>query len=272
MTGSYLKSFDGAKIYYHKTIRNPDKWLIFLHGMGGDLTAWSNEREYFSKHNISTIALDLRGHGLSDRSDNQDFYKIENFAGDVAVLIEKEKIKNLTIVGHCFGGVISMYFQNLYPHYSQGLVLVDTSYKPPFFGEKPVTKFFYDHLFKLMALIPDIKLKNHANLERFIGTGDLNVRRIASDILHTSLKSYFLTCETFLNIDAKELLGKIMIPTLVIEGDKDSIFPPEIAEYIKNRIKNSEIEFIKGANHIIVINNPKQLAESILKFLDKLKF
>lgn len=273
MNGQYFTSFDGAKIYYHSTKRDKSKWLILLHGFGGDLTAWEKERAYFNKLNISTIAIDLRGHGLSQRSSSKEFYKLENFTKDVEVLIRRENIKNPVVVGHCFGGMVAIYFQVKFPNYSQGLVLIDTSYKPPFFSFNPVEKTFLIDLIELfLKFLPDIKIAKHRNFAKFIGTPDINIQRILSDILHTSLRSYLILCENIIDSNAKELLGKINVPTLIIEGTNDTIFPPDIARYLNKRIKRSELKFIAGANHILVLNNPAELEKTIENFLKKISF
>ncbi|MBU1000693.1 alpha/beta hydrolase [Patescibacteria group bacterium] len=273
MTGKYLASFDGTKIYYHKTTRDKNRCLVFLHGFGGDLTAWQKERTYFTKLGISTIAMDLRGHGLSERSNNKDFYKLENFSKDVASLIEKEKLANPIVIGHCFGGMVAIFFQAQFPKVSKGLILVNTSYKPPFFSYNPMQRTFFKQIISfILKFIPNIKVSGHADFDKFIGTSDLDVKRILSDILHTSLRSYLMLCNSLIDLNAKELLNKITVSTLVVAGTKDSIFPPNIAQFLSKRIKNSELDLIKGANHIIVINNPKILSETIERFLQKIKF
>ncbi len=273
MSGKYLISFDGAKIYYHKTVRDKNRWLIFLHGFGGDLTAWQKERTYFTKLGISTIAMDLRGHGLSERSNNKDFYKLENFSKDVASLVEKEKLVNPVVIGHCFGGMVSIYFQAQFPKVSKGLVLVDTSFKPPFFSYNPMERTFLKQIISLiLKFMPDIKINGHVNFDKFISTSDLDAKRILSDILHTSLRSYLMMCDNLIGLNAKELLDKITVPTLVVEGTKDTVFPPEIASYLAARIKTSQLDLIEGANHIIVINNPSDLNKSIETFLKGINF
>ena len=272
MSGQYLTSFDGAKIYYHKTLRDKTRWLIFLHGFGGDLTAWDKERDYFSRIGISSIAMDLRGHGLSQKSRNRDFYKVENFSKDLRSLIKAEKLLQPVIIGHCFGGMVAMYFQAKFPNDSKGLVLVDTSFKPPFLSFNPIERTFLKYLFELLRLIPDFHLNGHRNFDEFAGTNDVNIKRILSDILHTSLQSYLTICESLVDLNAKQLLRQINVPTLVIEGGKDSIFPPEIARYLNQRIKKSELDLIPDANHILVLNNPKDLEKSIESFLKKIGF
>lgn len=273
MGGKYFTSFDRAKIYYHKTLRDKDKWLIFLHGFGGDLTAWQKERGYFTKLGISSISMDLRGHGLSQRSNDKKFYKLENFAKDVESLVKKEGLANVVVIGHCFGGMVSIYFQAEFPNYSQGLVLIDTNYKPPFLSYNPVEQVFLTHFIDLfLKFAPDIEMKGHRNFHKYIGTGDWDIKRILSDMLHTSLRSYLTICGNLVEVDAQALLDKIKVPTLVIEGANDTIFPPKIAEYLNKRIKKSELDFIPAANHILILNNPKDLEKSIEKFLKKINF
>lgn len=282
--GKYFTSFDNAKIYYHLTLKNKQslpfakakrkqKWLIFLHGFGGDLTAWKKERDYFSKLGISTIAMDLRGHGLSERSNSKDFYRLENFSKDVLTLIEKEQLTNTVVIGHCFGGMVAIHFQALFPNHSKGLVLVDTSYKPPFFATNRVEKALLKQIIGLFTrFLPNIKVGGHRDFNRFLDTKDLDFKRILSDILHTSLSSYLMISNNLVGLNADKLLDQILVPTLIIEGAKDTIFPPEIAKYLHKRIKTSELDIIPEANHILVINNPKEVEKSMVGFLKKINF
>ncbi len=273
MSRKYFTSFDGAKIYYHKTEKDKNKWLIFLHGLGGDLTGWKKERGYFSKKGFSTIAMDLRGHGLSERRENKNFYKFENFAKDVESLIRQEKITDAVIIGHCLGGIISMYFQAQFPNQSKALVLIDTSYKPAFFGKNFIPKVLMNKMIDLLLTVSSIKkASGHEKDDQFVGTNDIDLRRLLSDILHTSLKSYLLVFKSMVNLDAEDILKKILVPTLVIEGSKDTIFPPNLAEDLSKRIKKSYLQFVEGANHIIVLNNPYDLEQSIFDFLKKINF
>ena len=53
---------------------------------------WRNERVFLHKKGISTIAVDLRGHGKSGRPKLLGDYNIEKFAGDIHSIIKKEKI------------------------------------------------------------------------------------------------------------------------------------------------------------------------------------
>lgn len=270
-----IKSFDDVKINYEiHRFSEGKEFLVFLHGMGGDLTAWKKERQFFHKQRISTVAIDLRGHGLSDRPGSIISYNLENFARDVYRVVKKENIRDFVIVGHCFGGVVTINFQKLYPTLAKAYVLVDTTYKTP----QRMEKSFKDHplfIYILNAILGHKKLQekhfSHVNFDKFIGTGDWNLRRIFSDIMHTSFKSWLFTYENLAHFDGVEILKSINKPVLIIEGEKDTIFDVLSAEKMKNLIKASRLDIIPEANHIIVINNPDVLEKEILNFVSSIR-
>lgn len=270
-----LISSDDLKIYYEISIpaHSNGKNIIFLHGLGGNVTAWDEERIKFGDLGFVTIASDLRGHGLSQKVNSEDYYSIDKFALDILEIIKRENLKDITIVGHCLGGIIALTLEALYSKTAKAIVLVDTTYKLKVESNivadhKLINKFFI----LLSKYAPEIGAKKHADSTKFIGTGDINIPRFLSDVYHTSLKNYFRIYKKFLSYDATNALSKITVPTLIIEGVNDSIVPPEIALNLHKMIKTSELKFIEGANHIIVINNPDELVEVIYDFLKKIYF
>lgn len=263
----YLTSFDETKICYQKHLNNNQSTLILLHGLGGDLTAWNEEIEYL-KDNYNIIAVDLRGHGESDRLTDLQGYSLDNFAKDIYTLIQTENIQNPILVGHCFGGMISMLVCLKYPSLLEKLILIDTSYKPPHIAESFKSHPFIVHIIDMIVTeIPDIGLKYRKDYHKYKDTPDFQLKRIVSDILHTSLRSYLLLAEELIDYNIEDLLAEITIPTLIIEGEKDSVFPPNIAEDLYEHIKNSKLNIIPAGNHILPLNNPKDIFEKITLFV-----
>lgn len=239
------------------------------------MTAWNPEREYFEKLGFSTAALDLRGHGLSERGEDLSFYEFNNFAQDINSLIKHLGVKKPVLVGHCFGGIVSLYFAVSYQHLLKALILIDSSYKPPIYlgGENPVAHTLIKKILKAGAeFLPNLSLPGHVDFSKFIGTEDVDIRRFTSDVLHTSTKAYMLMSERLTGYDGKKLLSKINIPTFIMEGEKDTIFPPDIAVYLAERIKKSDLEFIPEANHILVISNVSEVNVSIERFLGRIEY
>lgn len=265
---------DGLKIYYE--ISSPEvtneKNIVFIHGLGGDVTSWDQERIAFRNLGYTTIALDLRGHGLSQRAKTEKLYSMDSFIRDVLEVITYENLTNVAIVGHCFGGLVALTLEALYPKTAYALTLVDTTYKPASTSSLITDHRLLNKIFMLLgAYAPEIGLKQHVDATKFIGTHDISIIRFLSDVVHTSLRSYFLIYHNFVSFDATTLLDRITVPTLIIEGTNDSIFPPTVAKALYKRIKSSELEMIKDANHIIVINNPSELVKTIYHFLQRVE-
>lgn len=269
-----VKSFDGVKINYD-VYRTSDKFLVFLHGAGGDLTAWKKERAYFHKKGYSTIAIDLRGHGESERPGLPADYDLENFAKDAYEVIKKEKVSNFVIIGHCLGGVITIMFHKLFPKLAKSYVLISTTYEAPrvlksLLKNNP----FFKHILSKILKNKYLRKKefSHVNFDKFVGTGDWNVLRIYSDITNTSLKSWLFTYENLADFKGVEVLKSVKKPVLIIQGEKDSIFDVRKAKKIHSLIKGSKLEIIPNANHILVLNNPNIIEKEIETFLKHLKF
>jgi len=269
-----IESFDGIKINYDIVHKKSTGFLVFLHGAGGDLTAWNKELHYFHKKGISTLALDMRGHGKSARPQKFFDYDLENFAKDLFEVLKKEEIRDFILIGHCFGGMVVAIFHKLFPKLAQAYVLVDTAYKAP----KRIRYFFKAN--KLFLFILNYILENrkndkenflHIDFEKYVGTGDWNIKRIFSDITHTTFKSWIFTYQNMAKFDAIEILKSIKQRVLIIEGEKDSIFNMIEAKKIHSLIKNSKLNVIPEANHILVLNNPHELQKEIYEFVKNYK-
>jgi 3-oxoadipate enol-lactonase len=265
-----IKSHDGVEIYYEKVHTGNKKWLIFLHGLGGDLTAWNEERDKFHQLGYSTLAIDLRGHGLSGRPKDFPQYDFKNFMLDVLFILQHEKISKPVLVGHCLGGMIAMMYAAHYPTMLSSLILIDTGYKPPVISEKFIQHEWFNYMLSSIApYSPCRHLSTHTDFQKFKNTTDFNWKRVMSDVLHVSLRSYLYICEVLTNFDATSLLNRIKVPTLILEGTEDSVFPPNVANDLHHRIIKSELHFIPGANHILVFTSPNELVKVMENFLTK---
>lgn len=255
--------------------------LVFLHGVGGDLRAWDDERSYFSKQKISTLAIDLRGHGKSDRPKREQEYKIKNFAMDVRSVIQKENLRNYILVGHCFGGMVAVTYHRYFPKSAKAYVLIDTASKSSSLLQKAfrISREAYTRLQTIhnQLQIPkkDITIaqgipKKWREHNLFKGTGEFNLRRIYSDIVFTGLKSWLLTYEAVAKYNGESILKRITQPVLILQGEDDIVIPKINGVTIKRLTKKSSLRILKNENHIVVLNNPKIIFQEISLFIKKL--
>lgn len=268
-----FKTSRGVVIHYEVCDSNKGKLaLVFLHGIGGNLKAWDKERSFFKDKKISTIAIDFRGHGLSESPKDPNAYKISDLSHDVFDVLNNENFKSYVIVGHCLGGMVTIDFELTYPNITKAIILVDSSFKTPVLS-KPLKE--HDAAIRILKLVaehsPRYKIHKEAAMDPFIGSADIDIPRLTSDILHTSLRTWLLLMKDSLTFDTSRLIGNINKPVLIIQGMKDIIIPARTAELLKERIRNSLVDYIPNANHVLVINNPIDLSEEIYKFINLIK-
>jgi pimeloyl-ACP methyl ester carboxylesterase len=63
-------------------------------------------------------------------------------------------------------------------------------------------------------------------------------------------------------------LDRITAPTLIVASELDRHCPPKAAEIIAAGIKNSKLEVIPDAGHQIPVEKPRELARSMIAFLN----
>jgi len=262
-----IKSFDGVKINY-SIKRISDFFLVFLHGVGQDMNVWNKEIKFFQEKGFSTLAIDMRGHGLSERPDLITHYHLDNFANDIYQVIKREKIRNFIMIGYSLGGMVTINFHKLYPKLAKAYILIDTTYKPP--KELGIIKnSFVNHLIERISKNKELnrKLFPKMDYEKFVEKGDFYLQRIYSYIMQTSLKSWFYTFENIADFDGIKVLKSINKPVLIIEGEKDSIFDVKVAKKMHALIRTSKIEIIPKANHFVILSKPEELEKSILSYI-----
>lgn len=266
-----VKSFDGTNIHYSIT-RKSKRFLVFIHGLGGNLVVWRKQRAFFHGKNISTLAIDLRGHGYSDKPDSFESYSFENLAKDISFIIKKERIKNFVIVSHCFGGPVALTFSKLFPKLPKAYVLMNTTYKSPPELKTILSNKYIKKFMNIILLSYYKGKKSHLDDNIFAKTWDWSIFRINSDIQKTSLKSYVYLLESFSQFNAAKSVRTIKKPMLIIHGGDDSVINKRFAIELNKLVKNSKLNIVPNGNHIMVISNPKILEKDTYDFLKSIKF
>ena len=270
----YLKSFDGTKIWYRIKRKNKP-FLVFIHGWANNWSAWEKEIDFFEGKNYSTITLDLRGHGQSDKPEDKEKYEIEYFAKDIHEIVKKENIDNFIFIGHSMGGMIALKYYELFNEekHTEGLVLCDTTYKNVLEHKAiSVLSPFIKHVLDFIISHELINQKHFGHLKDI----DLIKYKQASDYLvfyeglhNTPMKSVCACLEAMMNFDASYILHKITVPVLIIEGSIDKLLPKIDSIKLYHKIKNAEIDFIPKGRHCVNIQNPELVDKYIFNFLQK---
>ena len=110
-----------------------------------------------------------------------------------------------------------------------------------------------------------------ANMERwftksFRERSPQTVARIQEMFAATPLEGYIACAQAERDMDHRELLSKIRVPTLVIGGKHDPATPLEASEYIKSRIPGATLTVLDAA-HLSNVEAPEAYTNAVLNFV-----
>ncbi len=97
--------------------------LVLLHGYPLDHHLW-DESLPLLEDTFDVILPDLRGFGESSTVDSS--YTMDDYASDIAGLLDQLGIQKTAIAGHSMGGYVALAFARLYPERVSGLGLVSS--------------------------------------------------------------------------------------------------------------------------------------------------
>jgi 3-oxoadipate enol-lactonase len=229
--------------------------VLFLHGIRGNRRNWSKQVEAFSER-YRAAAWDARGYGDSD--DHEGQLQFEYFSGDVMRVIEHFGVKKAHLVGLSMGGRIARNVALRWPERLQSLALVSTS---PGFDAMPAEE--------VRRFVTERKTRSPENVKKLLGS---RARPEAFDALWESVTSvredsYRKTLEASVAQDRGAPIENIRVPTLVVSGDEDTVYPPDMARDVARRIPGAELVMIKGAGHLVNLERPGRFNEVVMDFI-----
>ncbi|MCX7791276.1 MAG: alpha/beta hydrolase [Chloroflexaceae bacterium] len=268
-TRQLIPTRSGVRIFadWH---RHGPRTIVLLHGAGGDHDAWRAQYPALHGAGFSTLALDLRGHGYSDRPRDAEDYRLERFAEDVYDVLEALAIRDFIMVGHCFGGMVTTMFHQAHPHLSKGYLLLDTAARAPAAPGWVATRapWVIGMLGRLLELLPaDRRALLPNTMDAFKGTGDIQLNRLMADASHTTLRAWLMIYRGIAQYDGVASLRSMTQPVWVVVGEEDTVFTVEDSKIIQRHVPGSRLITVPGANHIIVVNNPEVVEQVILDFI-----
>lgn len=208
--------------------------LVFLHGWGQNIQMMMPVANNFVKTN-RVIVIDLPGFGSS--SEPTTPYHLIDYVNVLKTLFDNLNIDNPILIGHSFGGKLSLLYASMYK--TKKLILLASPYKKEIQELSLKTK-----MLKNLKKVPLLnKLEGIA--KKHIGSTDY---KNASDIMRQVLVNH-------VNEDLTEKVKKITVPTLLIWGTNDKEVPIEQAYELEKLINDSAVITYDGCTHYAYLEN-----------------
>jgi pimeloyl-ACP methyl ester carboxylesterase len=231
------------------------KVALFLHGWQDNLHTFDSLASLLSP-TLRIIRLDLPGFGNSETP--KEIWDLNNYIQFVKDFIQKLDIQVYAIVGHSFGGRITIKGESTKKFQTQKIILICSA---------GITKnhTFNNLVFKLLTKIGGLityipplifwREEIRKKIYNFIGSDYLNTGKLK---------------EIFLKIISEDLSAsakKILTPTLLIWGENDTEILLSDGKQLAGLIPNSKLKVISGAGHFVHKEKPQEIAKLAQEFL-----
>jgi pimeloyl-ACP methyl ester carboxylesterase len=132
---------DGVTLAFEEA-RGAGDPVVLVHGWCCDHTYFAPQFEHFAKEGRRVVALDLRGHGASDKPHER--YTMRGFAADVAFVCGHLGLTNAVVIGHSMGGIVAFDLAARYPELASNLIMIDSAVVLPAASRAVLPKFVAD--------------------------------------------------------------------------------------------------------------------------------
>lgn len=233
-------------INYEYYNNDSDTSLVFLHGWGQNIQMMMPiAKPFMKKYNV--LIVDLPGFGSSDEP--KEIWSIYDYADTINEMLGKLKIKNPILIGHSFGGKISLAYATKYK--TRKLVLLASPYKQNI--TKPTFKM---KVYKAVKKIPGLQ-GLESFVKKHVGSTDY---RNASETMRKILVNH-------VNLDLTEEAKNIKCPTLLIWGTNDEAVSINDAIELEKIIPNCGLVKYEGCTHYAYLENLGQTIRVLDNFI-----
>ena len=256
---SYLANVDGVKVHYYDVGNKKAKEaLVFVHCWTCNVEFWKSNYSAFPNYRV--IAMDLPGHGQSDKPKID--YSMEYFARAVDAVMKKAGVKKAVLAGHSMGTPITRRYYELYPEKTLGIVVVDGALLP--FGPRDEVNKFFEPIFKdykagAATFVDGMLQPTHAEVRPFIRSSML----ATPDYVGTSAMRLMLD-------DAYAAHGKINVPVLAVMA-KTPFWPPDLEQKYKEVAPDLDFRMWTGVSHFLQLEKPADFNAAVSEFINKKK-
>ena len=263
----------GIKVGYVRTGQGPV--VLFLHGVGASLVTWCRNVEPLADAGFTVVALDLPGHGDSDKPKHLSYDPVSG-----AKLIEDFSdalgIGRLSLVGSSAGGLIAGLFALEHPQRVERMVLVasgglgrkvswflrlislplvgELAYRPSIFHRVGISK----RIFHRSSPFLDQVLTELRRVRTLPGARRAVLQAIRSSVNCLGLRSQHYILDR---------LKDSPVPLMTVWGEEDIIIPVSNADLVRRELPNSVVRTFPQCGHWPHMEQADAFNDLLIRFL-----
>jgi 3-oxoadipate enol-lactonase len=255
-----IKTDDGCPIHVEVEGAADKPVLMLSNSLGTTHRMWDPQVKAFTQ-GFRLVRFDRRGHGGSGVTKGP--YTMERLGRDALAVLDALGIRKANWCGLSMGGMEGMWLGANAPERFERIVLCNTS---SYFADKAMWN-------GRLAMVRQkgIAAMAPANMERWFTPGfreraPQTIAWMTQMFASTPLEGYIACGEAVRDMDHRDLLSRITVPTLVVIGRHDPATTPEAGEFVRSHIPGAAVALLDAA-HISNVEQPDQFTSTVLGFL-----
>ena len=253
--------------------------LLFLHGNPTWSYLWRRPLAQLSAAGHRCIAYDHMGFGRSDKPPRLSAYSLERHVDNALAVIDTLDLRDVTLVGHDWGGPIGLGAMLERSQRLHSLVLMNTwawelpSFLPPFLRE-----FRTEGLGEILALGGNLFVESIPG-----GMARREVDPVMMQAYRAPFPDYWSRAGALafqreiplterdrsapLMASIHERLPRLEVPVLLLWGMRDPVFQPVFVDQWRELLPQAEVIELADASHFLVEDQPEAVTDAIERFL-----
>jgi proline iminopeptidase len=257
-----------------------DPALVMHGGLGADHTAFVNSGFNKLSKQLKLIYYDHRCNGRSSFPGVETLTH-KNLATDAENLRIALGHKNLTVIGHSYGGITGLEYALRYPSNLRRLILITTTPSGTALGEaRKIAETRAPHLMdavdkmlggqcatdnefiELLTTLAPLYFKDFHLFEKEFSEAAIDMVPNAAAFRH----SFSVLLPKY---DLREKLFNIKIPVLILCGRHDWITPVSQSKILNEKIQNSELVIFENSGHWVYIEEEELFLNTVNEWLGR---
>ena len=229
--------------------------LVLIHGFPLDHHLW-DEVAPLLEDTFDLIIPDLRGFGASMMGETPA--SLDDYAADLAGLLDQLGIQKAAIAGHSMGGYIALAFARLYPERLSGLGLLASQV----LADAPERK---EGRYKSAADVAENGIGSVVETMTPKFTPDERLQSYARASMERQQPAAYMAALRAMaeRRDSTPLLSTLRVPVVVVHGDADALVPIDRAREVKAALPQAHLVEISGAGHMPMMEDKHKTAEAL---------
>jgi len=256
---------DGRKVFAYTAAHALDAakpTIVFAHGAGLDHSWFGLQSRYFGYHGYNVLAVDLPGHGRSERA---PLATIEALADWVLRLLDAAKIERASLVGHSMGALTALECAARRPARVERIAFLGVAFpmrvSPAFLDAARNNEQAAYDMETIWGHAPQVPLGGNPNPGMWM-YGDTLARlaRLRPGVLYADLKA----CNDY--AAGLESAAKVRCPALFVLGRRDRMTPPMGAQALAAAIHGARTVLLAPSGHSLMAEAPDATLDALIGF------